>query len=97
MSPTLTATPHLVVTATAYITPRGEAPFYEIVAQPHGDLNAKPWVFITRDETLWNAAIAVEGDAAPVAIAWHHAKRANGRGVKVAASLTRETETEQTR
>lgn len=83
-------TSDLVIVKTWYQTPRHEAPFYVLVGFPHGDTDAQPEAFITRDADLWNEAVEHESAAGPVVVTWHAEKRQNGQAVKVATAIARQ-------
>lgn len=101
MAPTLSKSTGLLVTQSWFVQEK-TGTRYEIEAWPadkplpalkaaRKPSDAPPagtLVFVTRDELLYDEAIAFEGSSRPVTIAWHHAKDEKGGTVKVAAGLT---------
>lgn len=108
MPPTLSKATGLLVVQT-YFVPERTGVRYEIEAWPadrpmpalkaaRKPSDAPPagtLVFVTRDELLYDEAVAFEGTSRPVTIAWHHAKDEKGGTVKVAAEITQEPATVQ--
>jgi hypothetical protein len=74
----------LVITDTAYVQPKGAAPFYEVRATVQAEGKAPiGYVLITRDEALYQLAQSAEGTPQLFRITFHRAKRPDGSDCKV--------------